>query len=126
MKQLRSWHLSTLKVISEPMSALARTSDRDCRTRTTNEDCTADESWTRTKYIYDSNGNTSSKADSTGTTQYFWDFENRLTSVTLPGTGGTVSFKYDSFGRRIFKSSSVGTSVYAYDGDNLIEETNST
>jgi YD repeat-containing protein len=47
-----------------------------------------------------------------------------MTSVTLPGTGGTVSFKYDPFGRRICKSSSIATSVYAYDGDNLIEETN--
>ena len=57
------------------------------------------------------------------TTSYAWDFENRLTSVTLPGSGGTVSFKYDPFGRRIYKSSSSGTSVFAYDGDNLIEET---
>jgi len=51
-------------------------------------------------------------------------FENRLTSVTLPGSGGTVSFKYDPFGRRIYKSSSAGTRIYAYDGDNFIEETN--
>jgi RHS repeat-associated protein len=49
-----------------------------------------------------------------------------MSSVTLPGTGGTVSFKYDPFGRRIYKSSSTTTSVYAYDGDNLVEETNST
>jgi len=48
-----------------------------------------------------------------------------MTSVTLPGSGGTVSFKYDPFGRRIYKSSSSGTSVYAYDLGNLIEETNS-
>lgn len=74
----------------------------------------------------DNNGNTATKVDSTGTTQYFWDFENRLKSVTLPGSGGTVTFKYDPFGRRIYKSSSSGTSVYAYEGDNLIEETNST
>jgi len=53
MKQLRSWHWSTLKVISESMSALARTSERDCRTRTTSENCTASESWTRTKFGYD-------------------------------------------------------------------------
>src|SRR6266852_235418 len=72
---------------------------------------------------YDYNGNTATKADSTGTTQYFWDFENRLSSVTLPGTGGTVSFAYDPFGRRIKKVSSAGTSIYAYDGDNLIEQT---
>ncbi len=75
-------------------------------------------------YTYDSNGNTLTKVDSTGTISYAWDFENRLTSVTLPGSGGTVSFKYDPFGRRIYKSSSSGTSVYAYDGANLIEETN--
>src|SRR6266849_4019084 len=78
---------------------------------------------------YDYNGNTATKADSTGTTQYFWDFENRLTSVTLPGTGGTVSFKYDPFGKRIQKSFTTGanpptttTTNYLYDGDNGIEE----
>jgi RHS repeat-associated protein len=58
------------------------------------------------------------------TTSYNWDFENRMTSVVLPGSGGTVTFKYDPFGRRIYKSSSNGTSVYAYDGDNQVEETN--
>jgi len=75
-------------------------------------------------YTYDNNGNTTSKTDSTGTTSYTWDYENRLTGVTLPGSGGTVSFKYDPFGRRIYKSSSAGTSVYAYDGDDVVEETN--
>src|SRR5205807_10114228 len=76
-------------------------------------------------YTYDNNGNTLTKVDSSGTTTFAWDFENRLTSVTLPGSGGTVTFKYDPFGRRIYKSSSSGTSIFAYDGDNLIEETNS-
>jgi RHS repeat-associated protein len=64
--------------------------------------------------------------NASGTTTYPWDFENRLTSVALPGSGGTVSFKYDPFGRRIYKSSTSATSVFAYDGDNLIEETNAT
>src|SRR6185437_15626561 len=50
--------------------------------------------------------------DANGTTTYTWDFENRLTSVALPGTGGTVSFKYDPFGRRIQKSSSNATTNY--------------
>jgi len=76
-------------------------------------------------YTYDNNGNMLTKTDSTGPTSYAWDFENRLTGVTLPGAGGTVTFKYDPFGRRIYKSSSNGTSIYAYDGDNLAEETNS-
>ncbi len=78
-----------------------------------------------TTYTYDNNGNTLTKVVGSNTTSYTWDFENRLTSVTLPGSGGTVSFKYDPFGRRVYKSSSSGTSVFAYDGDNLVEETNS-
>jgi len=73
-------------------------------------------------YTYDNNGNTLTKGDSTGTTTYSWDFENRLTSVALPGSGGTVTFKYDPFGRRIQKSSSSGTTNYVYDGANVLEE----
>jgi RHS repeat-associated protein len=76
-------------------------------------------------YTYDSNGNTLTKTVGSNTTTYAWDFENRLTSVTLPGSGGTVTFKYDPLGRRIEKSSSATTSIFAYDGDNLIEEGNS-
>jgi len=74
--------------------------------------------------IVDYNGNTTSKTDSTGTTNYSWDYDNRLTSATLPGSGGTVSYAYDPFGRRIKKVSSSGTSVFAYDHENVIEETN--
>jgi RHS repeat-associated protein len=76
-------------------------------------------------YTYDSNGNTLTKTVGSNTTSYTWDFENRLTSVTLPGSGGTVTFKYDPLGQRIYKSSSAGTSVYAYSDYDLIEETNS-
>ena len=72
---------------------------------------------------YDLNGNTKTSVGSSGTPTFNCDYENRLTSVVLPGSGGTVNFKYDPFGRRIYKSSTSGTSVYAYDGDNLIEET---
>ena len=75
-------------------------------------------------HAYDYNGNTLTKVVGSNTTSFAWDYENRLSSVTLPGSGGTVSFKYDPFGRRIYKSSSSGTSIYAYDGDNLVEETN--
>jgi len=72
----------------------------------------------------DLNGNAITKNDSTGITTYGWDYENRLSSVTLPASGGTVSFSYDPFGRRIKKASASTTSIFAYDGDNLIEETN--
>ena len=77
-------------------------------------------------YTYDNNGNTLTKTDGTGTTTYTWDFENRLASVALPGSGGTVSFKYDPLGRRIYKTSTSGATVFAYDGDNIVEETNAT
>lgn len=66
------------------------------------------------------------KALSSGTTSYAWDFENRLTSVTLPGSGGTVNFKYDPFGRRIQKAFTQGstttTTNYLYDGADTVEE----
>ena len=71
-------------------------------------------------YTFDSNGGTLTKTDTTGTTTYTWDFENRLTSVHPPNQT-TVTFKYDPFGRRIQK----GSSVYLYDGANLIEEADS-
>jgi YD repeat-containing protein len=66
-------------------------------------------------FTYDANGNTLAKVDSSGTTTYGWDFETQLTSLVLPGAGGTVTFKYDPFGRRIQKSSSSGTTNYLYD-----------
>jgi hypothetical protein len=44
------------------------------------------------------NGNTATMMNSSGT--YNWDFENRLTSVALPG-GGVVTFKCVPLGRRI-------------------------
>jgi RHS repeat-associated protein len=77
-------------------------------------------------YTYDLNGNMLTNVTGSNTTTYTWDFENRMASATLPGTGGTVSFKYDPFGRRIYKSSSSAISIYAYDRANLVEETNST
>jgi RHS repeat-associated protein len=76
-------------------------------------------------YTYDNNGNMLTKTDSSGTTTYAWDFENRLTSVTLPASGGTVSFVYDPFGRRIRKSTSTTTSVYVYDGADQLQEVDS-
>ena len=75
-----------------------------------------------TTFTYDNNGNTLTKTDSSGVRTYNWDFDNQLTSVVLPGSGGTVTFKYDPFGRRIQKSSASGTTIYVYDGTNGVEE----
>src|SRR5215813_6329685 len=52
-------------------------------------------------YTYDNNGNTLTQTDSSGTTTYDWDFENKLTSAVPLGSGGSVVIKYDPFGRRI-------------------------
>jgi RHS repeat-associated protein len=77
-------------------------------------------------YTYDNNGNTLTKTASSNTTNYTWDYENRLTSVVLPGTGGTATFKYDPFGRRIQKAFTQGstttTTNYVYDGNNSVED----
>jgi RHS repeat-associated protein len=75
-------------------------------------------------YTYDNNGNVLTSTTGSNTTNYTWDYENQMTSLVLPGSGGTVTFKYDPFGRRIYKSSSSGTSIFAYDESNLAEETN--
>ena len=75
-----------------------------------------------TTYTYDKDGELITKVDSTGTTTYNWNTLNQLTSVVLPGSGGTVSFRYDPLGRRIQKSSAGATTNYLYDGSNLIEE----
>ncbi len=68
---------------------------------------------------YDANGNTLSKSTPSGATSYAWDFENRVSSVTLPN-GSVDRFKYDPFGRRI-ESDGTGR-IFVYDGDNIIED----
>ncbi len=77
-------------------------------------------------YTYDNNGNTLTKVTSAGTTTYGWDFENRLTSMTLPGAGGTLAFKYDGLGRRVQKAFAQGstttTTNYLYDGNNAVAD----
>jgi YD repeat-containing protein len=39
-------------------------------------------------YTYDYNGNTLTKVVGSNTTSYAWDYENRMTSVTLQGAPG--------------------------------------
>lgn len=76
-------------------------------------------------YNYDSNGNLISKTDSAGTTQFAWDFENRLRQVTLP-SGATVAYKYDALGRRIQRAPGAGVATnFIYDGQDVIKDVNS-
>ena len=48
-------------------------------------------------YVYDNNGNLTSKTDALGTTTFTWNEENQLTQVTLP-VGLSVNYKYDATG----------------------------
>jgi YD repeat-containing protein len=76
-------------------------------------------------YAYDANDNTLSHTNGSGTTTYTWDFENRMTGVTL-ASGGAVTYQYDPFGRRIYSGNPSGTTIYVYDGANVSEELNAT
>jgi len=50
---------------------------------------------TAATYLYGNNGNMTTKTEGSGTTQFAWDFENRLTQVVTPSSG-SVSYKYDA------------------------------
>lgn len=73
---------------------------------------------------YDQNGNLISRTNSNGTTQYRWDFENRLRQVVLPN-GNTVNYKYDALGRRIQRAGVGATTKFVYDGLEVIKDLNS-
>jgi RHS repeat-associated protein len=73
-------------------------------------------------YLYDNNGNLISKNDSGGTTQFSWDFENRLTQVATPASG-SVTYKYDALGRRIQSMPSNGAATnFTYDGVEVLQD----
>jgi len=72
-------------------------------------------------YNFDANGNLTLKNENGQVTQYAYDGENRLTSLTLP-SGEQVNFQYDPFGNRIGQSGQSGATRYLLDGDNVLME----
>lgn len=78
---------------------------------------------------YDPDGNLLSKTTSAATTQYTWDFENRLKRASLPN-GNVVTFKYDALGRRIERNAIVGSSSattrFVYDGADVVRDVDAT
>ena len=77
-----------------------------------------------TTYSFNSLGQTTSKTDAQGTTNYQWDARGRLTGATLP-SGQTVSYGYDSFGRRTSRSTNGVTTQFLHDGDEVVQESRS-
>ena len=67
-------------------------------------------------YEYDARGNLKTKT-LTGTnikTRYFYDYENRLSTVILPD-GSAINYYYDADGSRVKKTDWEGTTIYIYD-----------
>jgi RHS repeat-associated protein len=79
-----------------------------------------------TSYVYNANGNMTQKTNASGTTQYYWDYENRLKQVILPN-GQNVVYKYDALGRRSERNVNNSTSwtKFTYDGQDVILDQNS-
>jgi len=76
------------------------------------------------QFSYDAVGNrqtSEGQAPSLGrSTDYVYDFENRLTEVDYFGT--LAQYKYDPFGRRIEKNVNGAITRYLYDGPNIVTE----
>jgi RHS repeat-associated protein len=79
-----------------------------------------------TSYVYNANGNMVSKTTTAGTTQFYWDYENRLKQVILPNSQSVV-YKYDALGRRSERNVNNSTSwtKFTYDGQDVILDQNS-
>ncbi len=69
---------------------------------------------------YDDNGNTTSKTDASGTTNYSYSINNRLSTINTPTI--SASYKYDPMGRRIEKNVDSTITRYLWDGYVIIAE----
>jgi len=80
-------------------------------------------SFNGTTFTYDNNGNTISKTKSGQTTNYTYDYENRLSRVfATPPQAGEAIYTYDPFGRRLSKTVNGVTKYYLYDNEDIIAE----
>jgi RHS repeat-associated protein len=70
-------------------------------------------------YVYDENGNLTSRTDATGTSTYVYDRLNRLTQENLPG-GRTNNYTYDAASNLWTLQDAGGTTTYTYGASNLL------
>ena len=75
-------------------------------------------------YMYDQNGNTTSKNESGQITSYLYTANDRLAQVNLPN-GHIATYLYDPFGRRISKTVDGKTTYFMYADEGLIAEMDS-
>lgn len=72
-------------------------------------------------FTFDPNGNAVTRTDAGGTTDYQYNYENRMIRVDFPG-GGYATYKYDIRGGRIEKSIDGVATRYLYDGNTPLAE----
>jgi RHS repeat-associated protein len=70
-------------------------------------------------YAFNVLGQTVSKTDAGGTTQYGWDTRGRLTEATL-ADGSVVRYGYDALGRLASRTSAGSTTRYLYDHQDVV------
>ncbi|MEA2472742.1 MAG: hypothetical protein QOE06_657, partial [Thermoleophilaceae bacterium] len=70
-------------------------------------------------YVYDNNGNMTSRTDATGTSTYVYDALGRLTQENLPG-GRTNNYTYDAASNLATLQDAGGTTTYTYGASNLL------
>jgi RHS repeat-associated protein len=73
-----------------------------------------------TTYLYDADGNMTSKSDASGTTKYGYDAENRLIRVETP-SGGMYEYVYDALGNRISVKHGGDEKRYVHDPAGLVD-----
>lgn len=94
---------------TQPLTASPSTADKDYTYDKGNRILTAN----GTSYTHDDNGNRQSITTGGGTTNYTWDYENRLTQINSPT--GNVKHQYDGLGNRIARIKDGVTTQYVLD-----------
>ena len=122
--------MSTLQVVSNPMLALTRTTDRDYYTRAANEDFINGGPWSRTKFAYDALGQRITKTGSGTTTNFLYDGDQVVQELSggtpaanlLTGLGMDDIFsRTDSAGPRYFLTDALGSTVALADANATLQ-----